>query len=161
MIGMCRNAIACSYGVAFYLKEKHKREYFNLLQSDLQSVLEKLDDHTDYYLKMQNYLGFYKDEYTQLSEDYQKRKERAIFLTELVNKYFTNILFQIENDLPDLDDGLALRKQKSIYDENIEVNSQNSSNEHWTCSSCTFVNEIDDELDENEMRCEVCNQLRF
>jgi len=30
------------------------------------------------------------------------------------------------------------------------MNSQNEDDEHWTCTMCTFVNEIDEDTDESE-----------
>eukprot|EP00828_Plagiopyla_frontata_P049545 TRINITY_DN991_c0_g1_i1.p3 TRINITY_DN991_c0_g1~~TRINITY_DN991_c0_g1_i1.p3 ORF type:complete len:271 (-),score=62.21 TRINITY_DN991_c0_g1_i1:52-864(-) len=139
----CRRAIAYSYCVGYYLQIEEKREYFEFLQQEVEHQLENLDKQTD----LSTFNCFYDEQFNCLTEQYYEFAEKINQKSKILLKYFENIMYQLEMDLPEVaveTKVLLLKKQSSIYD-------PNESDSIWLCMKCTYANE------NNLKKCAMCN----
>ena len=65
-----------------------------------------------------------------------------------MRKYFDNIIFQLENELPDIK--VDMFKKTSFVEKDIE-----SEKDFWDCEACTFVNPISNSV------CQICEFNRI
>ena len=117
-----------------------KKGFFEYQQTQIETKLEILDKITDEDLiNLANNEKSHDEKQSDINQYFIKLGE----MTDLLSSYFEKILFQLENDIPEIKDGeqnnkmgQELKKDKTIY-ESVE----DESSSHWNCRVCTFANE--------------------
>ena len=140
----CRRAISYSYGVAHFLKNEAKLQFFQFLQNQAESFLENLDNDTDKDLKV-----FVNSEVSMsFTDSYYEWMNNIKIKTQTLKSYFNEILFELENGLPSVVVAPDLLKQGSMYKLKEEYLT------NWICSVCTLANDL------AVLKCEACENPR-
>jgi ariadne-1 len=105
-----------TYAYGYYLPEfEHaKKQFFEYLQGEAESGLERLHQCTE--KELQVFLGL-----DAASKEFDDFRKRLVELTTVTGNYFENLVRALENGLCDVD-------------------SSGITYQHWFCEQCTFAN---------------------
>jgi ariadne-1 len=112
----CRLILKWTYAYGYYLPEfEHaKKQFFEYLQGEAESGLERLHQCTE--KELQVFLGL-----DAASKEFDDFRKRLVELTTVTGNYFENLVRALENGLCDVD-------------------SSGITYQHWFCEQCTFAN---------------------
>lgn len=162
----CRRVLKWTYAYGYYLPEyEHaKRQFFEYLQGEAESGLERLHQCAEKELQ-----GYFEAEGP--SKEFNEFRTKLAGLTSVTRNYFENLVRALENGLSDVDShgacsraasskslGSGSIKVKGIRGKGIGSRSSNSRNiddsGHWSCDYCTFANV------KAATVCQMCRQCR-
>ncbi|KAL4193880.1 hypothetical protein AMTRI_Chr06g179150 [Amborella trichopoda] len=151
----CRRVLKWTYAYGYYLPEQEhaKRQFFEYLQGEAESGLERL--HQCAEKELQVYL-----EAVGPSKDFNEFRTKLAGLTSVTRNYFENLVRALENGLSDVDTHGACSRTSSS--KNLgggggsksrggrgKITSQRpfpsqtkglDDTNHWSCQHCTFAN---------------------
>ncbi|XP_075634753.1 putative E3 ubiquitin-protein ligase ARI8 [Castanea sativa] len=163
----CRRVLKWTYAYGYYLSEHEhaKRQFFEYLQGEAESGLERL--HQCAEKELQVYLNAEGP-----SKDFNEFRTKLAGLTSVTRNYFENLVRALENGLSDVDShgacsrttsskslgggsskgrggrGKGTTSKSSSSSRNIDDSS------HWSCEHCTFANV------KSATICQMCHQRR-
>ncbi|KAK9997871.1 hypothetical protein SO802_017474 [Lithocarpus litseifolius] len=163
----CRRVLKWTYAYGYYLSEHEhaKRQFFEYLQGEAESGLERL--HQCAEKELQVYLNAEGP-----SKDFNEFRTKLAGLTSVTRNYFENLVRALENRLSDVDShgacsrttsskslgggsskgrggrGKGTTSKSSSSSRNIDDSS------HWSCEHCTFANV------KSATICQMCHQRR-
>ncbi|XP_030970698.1 probable E3 ubiquitin-protein ligase ARI8 [Quercus lobata] len=163
----CRRVLKWTYAYGYYLSEHEhaKRQFFEYLQGEAESGLERL--HQCAEKELQVYLNAEGP-----SKDFNEFRTKLAGLTSVTRNYFENLVRALENGLSDVDShgacsrttsskslgggsskgrggrGKGTTSKSSSSSRNIDDSS------HWSCEHCTFANF------KSATICQMCHQRR-
>ncbi|XP_065618625.1 probable E3 ubiquitin-protein ligase ARI8 isoform X2 [Quercus suber] len=163
----CRRVLKWTYAYGYYLSEHEhaKRQFFEYLQGEAESGLERL--HQCAEKELQVYLNAEGP-----SKDFNEFRTKLAGLTSVTRNYFENLVRALENGLSDVDShgacsrttsskslgggsskgrggrGKGTASKSSSSSRNIDDSS------HWSCEHCTFANV------KSATICQICQQRR-
>lgn len=162
----CRRVLKWTYSYGFYLPEHElaKRQFFEYLQGEAESGLERL--HQCAEKELQGYLNAEGP-----SKDFNEFRTKLAGLTSVTRNYFENLVRALENGLSDVDSqgassraasskhlGGASNKGRGSKGKATVSRSSNTRNiddsGHWSCEYCTFANV------KLATICQMCQQRR-
>ncbi|KAI5649050.1 hypothetical protein M9H77_35055 [Catharanthus roseus] len=162
----CRRVLKWTYAYGFYLPEHElaKRQFFEYLQGEAESGLERL--HQCAEKELQGYLNAEGP-----SKDFNEFRTKLAGLTSVTKNYFENLVRALENGLSDVDShgassraasskllGGGSSKSRGSRGKGNGSRSSNSRNiddsGHWSCEYCTFANI------RSATVCQMCQQHR-
>ncbi|XP_031249338.1 probable E3 ubiquitin-protein ligase ARI8 [Pistacia vera] len=148
----CRRVLKWTYAYGYYLPEyeQAKRQFFEYLQGEAESGLERL--HQCAEKELQVYLNAEGP-----SKDFNEFRTKLAGLTSVTRNYFENLVRALENGLSDVDTHAACSRQgssKSLGGSNKgrsgkskgSTSKSSGSNRtiddsgHWSCDHCTYAN---------------------
>ncbi|KAF2595566.1 hypothetical protein F2Q68_00008369 [Brassica cretica] len=132
----CRRVLKWTYAYGFYIPdhEHGKREFFEYLQGEAESGLERLHQCAEKELK----LYF---EAKGPSEDFNEFRTKLAGLTSVTKNYFENLVRALENGLPDVNSHGAYGRAASSKNKGPTSRASSSdSGGQWACERCTLVN---------------------
>ncbi|GMY13847.1 probable E3 ubiquitin-protein ligase ARI8, partial [Fagus crenata] len=142
----CRRVLKWTYAYGYYLPEPEhaKRQFFEYLQGEAESGLERL--HQCAEKELQVYLNAEGP-----SKDFNEFRTKLAGLTSVTRNYFENLVRALENGLSDVDSHGACSRtvsSKSLGGGSSKgrggrakgTTSRSSSSSHWSCDHCTYVN---------------------
>ncbi|CAI9090820.1 OLC1v1025679C2 [Oldenlandia corymbosa var. corymbosa] len=159
----CRRVLKWTYAYGFYLPEHEqaKRQFFEYLQGEAESGLERL--HQCAEKELQGYLNAEGP-----SKDFNEFRTKLAGLTSVTRNYFENLVRALENGLSDVDSHGACSRaasSKSLGGGSSKARgtrgkaaaSKSSSSRmddsgHWSCEYCTFGNV------KSATICQMCQQ---
>ncbi|KAF3454262.1 hypothetical protein FNV43_RR04709 [Rhamnella rubrinervis] len=150
----CRRVLKWTYAYGYYLPEHEhaKRQFFEYLQGEAESGLERL--HQCAEKELQTYLN---SEH-QLVKEFNEFRTKLAGLTSVTRNYFENLVRALENGLSDVDSHGACSRaasSKSLGSTSSKgrggrgkatTSKTSSSNRniddtgHWSCEHCTYAN---------------------
>ncbi|KAF3973366.1 hypothetical protein ACB098_08G007600 [Castanea mollissima] len=163
----CRRVLKWTYAYGYYLSEHEhaKRQFFEYLQGEAESGLERLhqcaEKELQVYLNAEGPL-----------KDFNEFRTKLAGLTSVTRNYFENLVRALENGLSDVDShgacsrttsskslgggsskgrggrGKGTTSKSSSSSRNIDDSS------HWSCEHCTFANV------KSATICQMCHQRR-
>lgn len=111
----------------FFLEGGAKQRFFDFIQGDLESSLEKLNKRNEeewqYYLETDGFGLIH------LGERFYRYKEEVNNLRSTLEGHFSKVINQIEAGLPEIREA-----------ENVQEDDVFNSAPTWTCPTCTVVN---------------------
>lgn len=162
----CRRVLKWTYAYGFYLPEHEhaKRQFFEYLQGEAESGLERL--HQCAEKELQGYLDAEGP-----SKEFNEFRTKLAGLTSVTRNYFENLVRALENGLADVDAHGAYSRaasSKSLGGASIKgkgsrgkgTTSRSSSSRniddtgHWSCEYCTYANV------RSATACQMCQQRR-
>ncbi|KAJ4968407.1 hypothetical protein NE237_015108 [Protea cynaroides] len=160
----CRRVLKWTYAYGFYLPENEhaKRQFFEYLQGEAESGLERL--HQCAEKELQVYLNA--DGPTQAFNEF---RTKLAGLTSVTRNYFENLVRALENGLSDVDGHGACSRagsSKSLGGKGRGGRGKATSSKSggpsrnlddsgcWSCEHCTFANTVSATI------CEICRQHR-
>ncbi|XP_062002261.1 probable E3 ubiquitin-protein ligase ARI8 [Rosa rugosa] len=163
----CRRVLKWTYAYGYYLPEHEhaKRQFFEYLQGEAESGLERL--HQCAEKELQVYLNE-----EDPPKDFNEFRTKLAGLTSVTRNYFENLVRALENGLSDVDSIGASSKtanSKSLGGASSKgrggrgkatTSRSSSSNRniddlvHWSCEHCTFANV------RSATVCQMCQQRR-
>lgn len=163
----CRRVLKWTYAYGYYLPEHEhaKRQFFEYLQGEAESGLERL--HQCAEKELQVYLNE-----EDPPKDFNEFRTKLAGLTSVTRNYFENLVRALENGLSDVDSIGACSKtasSKSLGGASSKgrggrgkatTSRSSSSNRniddlgHWSCEHCTFANV------RSATVCQMCQQRR-
>ncbi|XP_034691585.1 probable E3 ubiquitin-protein ligase ARI8 isoform X1 [Vitis riparia] len=163
----CRRVLKWTYAYGYYLPEHEhaKRQFFEYLQGEAESGLERL--HQCAEKELQTYLDA-----DGPSKDFNEFRTKLAGLTSVTRNYFENLVRALENGLSDVDSrgacsrtasskslGGGSSKAKGGRGKGTSSRSSSSSRNlddsgHWSCEHCTFANVRSATI------CQICQQQR-
>ncbi|XP_044482540.1 probable E3 ubiquitin-protein ligase ARI8 isoform X2 [Mangifera indica] len=148
----CRRVLKWTYAYGFYLPEHEhaKRQFFEYLQGEAESGLERL--HQCAEKELQVYLDAEGP-----SKDFNEFRTKLAGLTSVTRNYFENLVRALENGLSDVDTHAACSRQgssKNVGGSNRgrsgkskgSTSKSSGSNKsidvagHWSCGLCSYYN---------------------
>lgn len=131
----CRRVLKWTYAYGFYIPdhEHGKREFFEYLQGEAESGLERLHQCAEKELK----LYF---EAKGPSEDFNEFRTKLAGLTSVTKNYFENLVRALENGLPDVNSHGAYSRTASSKNKGSSSRASSSDSGQWACERCTLVN---------------------
>nr|DAD43494.1 TPA_asm: hypothetical protein HUJ06_001724 [Nelumbo nucifera] len=158
----CRRVLKWTYAYGYYLPEHEhaKRQFFEYLQGEAESGLERL--HQCAEKELQIYLNAEGP-----SEDFNEFRTKLAGLTSVTRNYFENLVRALENGLSDVDSHGACSRTASS--KNLGGNkarggrgkgtasrapSRLDDSGHWSCDHCTYANV------KSANTCQMCHQHR-
>ncbi|XVF07047.1 hypothetical protein REPUB_Repub06bG0103300 [Reevesia pubescens] len=162
----CRRVLKWTYAYGYYLPEHEhaKRQFFEYLQGEAESGLERL--HQCAEKELQVYLNAEGP-----SKDFNEFRTKLAGLTSVTRNYFENLVRALENGLSDVDSHGACSRMGSS--KNLGGSSRGRSGKgkgstsrssgssrniddsgHWSCEYCTFANV------KSATICQMCQQRR-
>lgn len=164
----CRRVLKWTYAYGYYLPEHEhaKRQFFEYLQGEAESGLERL--HQCAEKELQGYLNVDKGP----SKDFNEFRMKLAGLTSVTRNYFENLVRALENGLSDVDThggttsrvggsrGLGAGSSKSRNGRNKGTTPTGRSSGsrniddsgHWSCEYCTYANPKSANV------CQMCQQ---
>ncbi|PQQ05802.1 putative E3 ubiquitin-protein ligase ARI8 [Prunus yedoensis var. nudiflora] len=162
----CRRVLKWTYAYGYYLPEHEhaKRQFFEYLQGEAESGLERL--HQCAEKELQVYLNE-----EDPSKDFNEFRTKLAGLTSVTRNYFENLVRALENGLSDVDSHGACSRTASSKNLGGTSNkgrggrgkattSRSSSSSrniddlgHWSCEHCTFANV------KSATVCQMCGQM--
>ncbi|KAJ7978294.1 RBR-type E3 ubiquitin transferase [Quillaja saponaria] len=162
----CRRVLKWTYAYGYYLPEyEHaKRQFFEYLQGEAESGLERLHQCAEkdlhFYLTAEGPL-----------KDFNEFRTKLAGLTSVTRNYFENLVQALENGLSDVDSHGACsrtagskslgggsgkgRGGRSKGTTSKSINSRNIDDSgHWSCDHCTYANV------RSAAVCQMCQQHR-
>ncbi|CAH1446499.1 unnamed protein product [Lactuca virosa] len=163
----CRRVLKWTYAYGYYLPEREhaKRQFFEYLQGEAESGLERL--HQCAEKELQTHLNVESP-----SKDFNEFRMKLAGLTSVTRNYFENLVRALENGLSDVDGhggssrtggtrtlGAGSSKSRSSRSKGAARSSSGSratddSGQHWSCEYCTFANA------KSATVCQMCQQRR-
>ncbi|KAJ9546096.1 hypothetical protein OSB04_025803 [Centaurea solstitialis] len=162
----CRRVLKWTYAYGYYLPEHEhaKRQFFEYLQGEAESGLERL--HQCAEKELQGYLNVEGP-----SKDFNEFRMKLAGLTSVTRNYFENLVRALENGLSDVDAhggtsrtggsrslGAGSSKGRTSRSKGTASRSSGSRNiddsGHWSCEYCTFANA------KSATVCQMCQQRR-
>ncbi|KAI3757071.1 hypothetical protein L6452_04604 [Arctium lappa] len=162
----CRRVLKWTYAYGYYLPEHEhaKRQFFEYLQGEAESGLERL--HQCAEKELQGYLNVEGP-----SKDFNEFRMKLAGLTSVTRNYFENLVRALENGLSDVDAhggtsriggsrslGAGSSKGRTSRSKGTSARSSGSRNiddsVHWSCEYCTFANA------KSATICQMCQQRR-
>ncbi|KAJ8746836.1 hypothetical protein K2173_003842 [Erythroxylum novogranatense] len=163
----CRRVLKWTYAYGYYLPEHEhaKRQFFEYLQGEAESGLERL--HQCAEKELQVYLSA-----EDPSKDFNEFRTKLAGLTSVTRNYFENLVRALENGLSDVDSHGACSRtssSKSMGGGNSKGRGGRSKGStsrssgpgrniddsgHWSCEHCTFANI------KSATICAMCQQRR-
>ncbi|CAI9754511.1 unnamed protein product [Fraxinus pennsylvanica] len=162
----CRRVLKWTYAYGYYLPEheRAKKQFFEYLQGEAESGLERL--HQCAEKEFQGYLNAGGP-----SKDFNEFRTKLAGLTSVTKNYFENLVQALEYGLSDVDSqgtgsragssktlGRGNSKGKSNRGKGTASRSNSSRNiddlGHWSCEYCTFANA------RSVAVCQMCQQRR-
>ncbi|KAI3459114.1 hypothetical protein Pfo_015777 [Paulownia fortunei] len=162
----CRRVLKWTYAYGYYLPEHEhaKKQFFEYLQGEAESGLERL--HQCAEKEFQGYLNSKGP-----SKDFNEFRTKLAGLTSVTKNYFENLVRALENGLSDVDTHAACSRAGSSQNlgggsgkgrggKGKGTTSRSSSSRniddsgHWTCEYCTYANV------RSATVCEMCQQRR-
>lgn len=118
----CRRALEWSYSYGYYLpdSEPAKKQFFEYLQGEAESTLEKLHNCVESELK--EFLDV-----DGLSKKFSEFRTKLVGLTTVTGNYFEKLVRALENGLSDVNS----HGTKGLEDE---------AEDSWHCDRCTYAN---------------------
>ncbi|OWM72296.1 hypothetical protein CDL15_Pgr018181 [Punica granatum] len=166
-IAECRRVLKWTYAYGFYIPEQEhaKRLFFEYLQGEAESGLERL--HQCAEKELQRYLTA-----TALSKEFNEFRTKLAGLTSVTRNYFENLVRALENGLSDVSSrsacsrsgssrslrgkGSSSRGERSKVTfaalRSIGRSSSINDSGHWSCRHCTFAN------NNSVTVCQICRQ---
>ncbi|XP_022929862.1 probable E3 ubiquitin-protein ligase ARI8 [Cucurbita moschata] len=161
----CRRVLKWTYSYGYYLPEQEhaKRQFFEYLQGEAESGLERLHQCAEKEL-----LQFVSAEGP--SKEFNDFRTKLAGLTSVTRNYFENLVRALENGLSDVNShgassGTTSSKNtagsskggRSVRGKGISrigssTRSGDNAATHWSCEHCTFVNT------KSSSTCEMCHQ---
>lgn len=158
----CRRVLKWTYAYGYYLPEREhgKRQFFEYLQGEAESGLERL--HQCAEKELQTYLT------GGPSKDFNEFRMKLAGLTSVTRNYFENLVRALENGLSDVDGhggssrtggarslGAGSSKSRSSRSKGAARSSRATDDSaHWSCEYCTFANA------KSATVCQMCQQRR-
>ncbi|XP_073030980.1 probable E3 ubiquitin-protein ligase ARI8 isoform X2 [Primulina eburnea] len=164
----CRRVLKWTYAYGYYLPwdELAKKQFFEYLQGEAESGLERLHQCAE-----KEFQGFLNSEAP--SKDFDEFRTKLAGLTSVTKNYFENLVRALENGLSDVDShaassgagssknlssGSGSGKGRGGRGKGTTSKSNSSRNlddsNHWSCDHCTLAN------DKSATICRVCQQHR-
>uniref|UniRef100_A0A164SWQ2 RanBP2-type domain-containing protein n=1 Tax=Daucus carota subsp. sativus TaxID=79200 RepID=A0A164SWQ2_DAUCS len=162
----CRRVLKWTYAYGYYLAEQEhaKRQFFEYLQGEAESGLERL--HQCAEKELQLYLNAEGP-----SKEFNEFRTKLAGLTSVTRNYFENLVRALENGLSDVNShpacsrassskslGGGSSKGKNNRGKGSASKSSSSRNlddsGHWSCEYCTFANV------KAATVCQMCQQRR-
>lgn len=162
----CRRVLKWTYAYGYYLAEQEhaKRQFFEYLQGEAESGLERL--HQCAEKELQGYLNAEGP-----SKEFNEFRTKLAGLTSVTRNYFENLVRALENGLSDVNShpacsratsskslGGGSSKGKNNRGKGTASKSSSSRNiddsGHWSCEYCTFANV------KSAIVCQMCQQRR-
>ncbi|XP_022992199.1 probable E3 ubiquitin-protein ligase ARI8 [Cucurbita maxima] len=161
----CRRVLKWTYSYGYYLPEQEhaKRQFFEYLQGEAESGLERLHQCAEKEL-----LQFVSAEGP--SKEFNDFRTKLAGLTSVTRNYFENLVRALENGLSDVNShgassgttsskntagsskGGRSGRGKGISRIGSSTRSGDNAATHWSCEHCTFVNT------KSSSTCEMCHQ---
>ncbi|XP_038704881.1 probable E3 ubiquitin-protein ligase ARI8 isoform X2 [Tripterygium wilfordii] len=163
----CRRVLKWTYAYGYYLPEYEnaKRQFFEYLQGEAESGLERL--HQCAEKELQVYLNGEGP-----SKDFNEFRTKLAGLTSVTRNYFENLVRALENGLSDVDaHGASSRtgssrslgggssrgrggKSKGSTSRSSGPSRNTDDSSYWSCEHCTFANV------KSATICQMCQQRR-
>ncbi|KAL2328848.1 hypothetical protein Fmac_022275 [Flemingia macrophylla] len=157
----CRRVLKWTYAYGFYLPEHEhaKKQFFEYLQGEAESGLERL--HQCAEKELQPFLCG-----DEPSREFNDFRTKLAGLTSVTRNYFENLVRALENGLADVDsNGAALSKATSskngagsskgrVGRGKGSFRSRMDDDSHWCCEHCTYANL------KSASVCQMCYQQR-
>lgn len=165
----CRRVLKWTYAYGYYLPEHEhaKRQFFEYLQGEAESGLERL--HQCAEKELQGYLNV-----DGPSKDFNEFRMKLAGLTSVTRNYFENLVRALENGLSDVDaHGGTSRtggsrslgagsssKSRTSRNKGTAPTARSSGSrniddsDHWSCEYCTFANA------KSATVCQMCQHRR-
>ncbi|XP_061367272.1 probable E3 ubiquitin-protein ligase ARI7 isoform X1 [Gastrolobium bilobum] len=161
----CRRVLKWTYAYGYYLPEHEhaKKQFFEYLQGEAESGLERL--HQCAEKELQLFLNA-----DGPSREFNDFRTKLAGLTSVTRNYFENLVRALENGLADVDsNGAASSKATSSKNAagsskgrggrgkgtiRTNMSSRMTDDNHWSCEHCTFANV------KSATTCQMCNQQR-
>ncbi|KAF8402285.1 hypothetical protein HHK36_013237 [Tetracentron sinense] len=162
----CRRVLKWTYAYGYYLPEHEhsKRQFFEYLQGDAESGLERLHQCAEKELHV--YLNTEGP-----SKDFNEFRTKLAGLTSVTRNYFENLVRALENGLSDVDSHGAC--SRTVSSKNLGGSSKGRGGRgkgmtsrtggssrnlddsgHWSCEHCTYANT------KSTTTCQMCHQHR-
>ncbi|XP_010912117.1 probable E3 ubiquitin-protein ligase ARI7 [Elaeis guineensis] len=146
----CRRVLKWTYAYGYYLPEHEhaKRQFFEYVQGEAESGLERLHQCAEKELQM--YL-----EADSPMKEFNDFRTKLAGLTSVTRNYFENLVRALETGLKDVDSSNSQAacsqssSSKSVYGKGGKGGKNKaarpgglgrSSDDHWSCDRCTFCN---------------------
>ncbi|KAF2309950.1 hypothetical protein P3X46_020930 [Hevea brasiliensis] len=128
----CRRVLEWSYAYGYYLPENElaKKQFFEYLQGEAESGLEKL--HNCAEKELEQFLDS-----DGLSKDFIKFRTMLLGLTTVTGNYFEKLVIALENGLSDVVSHEASSSRDEVED-------------YWFCDLCTYANPV------SVLECQMC-----
>ncbi|XP_014521929.1 probable E3 ubiquitin-protein ligase ARI7 [Vigna radiata var. radiata] len=161
----CRRVLKWTYAYGYYLPEHEhaKKQFFEYLQGEAESGLERL--HQCAEKELQLFLNA-----DGPSREFNDFRTKLAGLTSVTRNYFENLVRALENGLSDVDsNGAASSKATSSKNAagsskgrggrgkttiRTSISSRMTDDNHWSCEHCTYANV------RSATTCQMCNQQR-
>ncbi|KAG8380336.1 hypothetical protein BUALT_Bualt06G0005000 [Buddleja alternifolia] len=163
----CRRVLKWTYAYGYYLPEheKTKKQFFEYLQGDAESGLERL--HQCAEKEFQVYLNSEGP-----SKEFNEFRTKLAGLTSVTKNFFENLVRALENGLSDVDTHAACTragssknlggpsgkgrggKGKGTTSSRTSTSRNIDDSGHWSCEYCTYANI------RSATVCEMCHQQR-
>lgn len=143
----CRRILKWTYAYGYYLFEEEavKKNFFEYLQGQAETGLERLHSYAEKEVKF-----FYISEAPKhISHQFIGLREKLIDSTNLTKNYFEKMVSSLENKLAEVHETKVKKDdeandKKKENEENVRngEGSSSSNSEYWLCDRCTFKNPI-------------------
>ncbi|KAH6834379.1 IBR domain-containing protein [Perilla frutescens var. hirtella] len=162
----CRRVLKWTYAYGFYLNEHEhaKKQFFEYLQGEAESGLERLHQCAE-----KEFQGYLNSEGPSL--EFNEFRTKLAGLTSVTKNYFENLVRALENGLSDVDSHAACGRAGSSHNvggssgkgrggkaKGSTSRSSSSKNMddsgHWSCEYCTYANVRSSTV------CEMCQRHR-
>ncbi|TKY67445.1 E3 ubiquitin-protein ligase ARI7 [Spatholobus suberectus] len=161
----CRRVLKWTYSYGYYLPEHEhaKKQFFEYLQGEAESGLERL--HQCAEKELQPFLCA-----DDPSREFNDFRTKLAGLTSVTRNYFENLVRALENGLSDVDsNGAAFSKATSSKNAagsskvragrvkgtlRTSTSSRMNDDNHWSCEHCTYANV------KSATTCQMCYQPR-
>ncbi|CAJ1933307.1 unnamed protein product [Sphenostylis stenocarpa] len=161
----CRRVLKWTYAYGFYLQEHEhaKKQFFEYLQGEAESGLERL--HQCAEKELQPFLCA-----DDPSREFNDFRTKLAGLTSVTRNYFENLVRALENGLCDVDsNGASLSRATSSKSAagsskgrsgrvkgtfRTSMSSRMNDDSHWCCEHCTYANV------KSATTCQMCYQRR-
>jgi ariadne-1 len=155
----CRRVLKWTYAYGYYLPEheRAKKQFFEYLQGEAESGLERL--HQCAEKELQQFLNAEEGP----SKEFNDFRTKLAGLTSVTKNYFENLVRALENGLSDVDgNGAVFSKATSSKNaagsskaRAARMRTSRTGEEGlWSCEHCTSVNA------RSSSTCQICNQRR-
>ncbi|KAI5390687.1 probable E3 ubiquitin-protein ligase ARI7 [Lathyrus oleraceus] len=158
----CRRVLKWTYAYGYYLPEheRAKKPFFEYLQGEAESGLERL--HQCAEKELQQFLSAEGP-----SKEFNDFRTKLAGLTSVTKNYFENLVRALENGLADVD-GNGATFSRATSSKNAAGSSKGragrgkaalrtsrtSDDSHWSCDHCSSMNI------KSATTCQICNQRR-
>uniref|UniRef100_A0A0E0IF84 RBR-type E3 ubiquitin transferase n=1 Tax=Oryza nivara TaxID=4536 RepID=A0A0E0IF84_ORYNI len=164
----CRRVLKWTYAYGYYLDDKVKSEFFEYLQGEAESGLERL--HQCAEKDLQSFLTVRSDntEPAPSIAEFGDFRVKLAGLTSVTRNYFENLVQALEAGLEDVhstaqgttsSNATNIPSKKAVTKgktkKQLPRTSSDNSDEGWPCERCTFINPSSVDA------CSVCDKHRY